>query len=157
MKKIFKRQDQMNMAQDEPDILTLLQEIKQRLIFLEKKVDALNIQPQERHPDRSFSHDRGDRDTGLGDRSFTKAICAECGQECAVPFRPTGGRPVYCKSCFAKREGGSFAGRRDSRPRSGGFGHERHSGRHFDKRQGAESRGFGKKNPITFRRHKERA
>lgn len=29
-----------------------------------------------------------------------KAICAECGDRCEVPFRPTGERPVLCRDCF---------------------------------------------------------
>ncbi|MFH1506698.1 MAG: CxxC-x17-CxxC domain-containing protein [archaeon] len=32
-----------------------------------------------------------------------KATCAECGCECEVPFKPTEGKPVYCKECFSKR------------------------------------------------------
>ncbi len=33
------------------------------------------------------------------------AVCAECGKECQVPFKPTEGKPVYCSECFAaKRE-----------------------------------------------------
>ena len=28
--------------------------------------------------------------------------CAQCGVETTVPFRPTQGRPVYCRDCFAK-------------------------------------------------------
>ncbi len=145
MKKNFKRKDPMEMSEGEPDILTLLQEIKTRLVFLEKKVDALAVQPQPRHQERPFGHDRGDRggrDSGFGERSFTKTVCAECGQDCEVPFKPSGGRPVYCKECFSKREGSSFEGRRDSRPRSGGFGQERQGGRPFGKRPGS---GFGKK------------
>ena len=35
-------------------------------------------------------------------RTMHKAICAECGKECEVPFEPTEGRPVYCRECFAK-------------------------------------------------------
>ena len=32
-------------------------------------------------------------------------ICAECGKETQVPFKPTNARPVYCKECFdAKRQ-----------------------------------------------------
>ncbi len=153
MKKLFKRKDQIEMAQNEPDILALLQEIKTRLVFLEKKVDALSLQPQQRQQDRPFGHDRGDKDGGFRDRSFTKAICAECGKDCEVPFKPSGSRPVYCKECFSKREGGSFEGRRDSRPRSGGFGQERHNGRPFGKSPGGENRGFGKK---PFRGGKKR-
>jgi CxxC-x17-CxxC domain-containing protein len=33
------------------------------------------------------------------------AVCAECGKETQVPFKPTNTRPVYCKECFdAKRQ-----------------------------------------------------
>jgi CxxC-x17-CxxC domain-containing protein len=32
------------------------------------------------------------------------ALCAECGEACAVPFKPDGGRPVYCKACWTKKK-----------------------------------------------------
>jgi CxxC-x17-CxxC domain-containing protein len=32
-----------------------------------------------------------------------KVICSDCGKEAEVPFRPTRGRPVYCRECFQKR------------------------------------------------------
>lgn len=35
-------------------------------------------------------------------RSLHKATCADCGQECEVPFKPSGDRPVYCRDCFQK-------------------------------------------------------
>lgn len=38
-------------------------------------------------------------------REMHKATCAECKQECEVPFRPREDRPVYCKTCFQKRQG----------------------------------------------------
>ena len=31
-----------------------------------------------------------------------KAVCADCKQDCEVPFKPTEGRPVYCKECYPK-------------------------------------------------------
>jgi len=37
-----------------------------------------------------------------GPREMHKAICSDCGQECEVPFKPTEGRPVYCRECFEK-------------------------------------------------------
>jgi len=43
---------------------------------------------------------------GGGPREMHKATCAECKKECEVPFKPSGGRPVYCKECFAKRKEG---------------------------------------------------
>lgn len=33
-------------------------------------------------------------------REYFKATCSECGKECEVPFKPTEGRPVYCRDCF---------------------------------------------------------
>lgn len=33
-----------------------------------------------------------------------KAICAECGQECEVPFKPSGDRPVYCRECYRNKK-----------------------------------------------------
>jgi len=38
-----------------------------------------------------------------GPREMFKATCAECNQECEVPFKPREDRPVYCKECFTKR------------------------------------------------------
>ncbi|MCW4025340.1 MAG: DNA-directed RNA polymerase [Candidatus Bathyarchaeota archaeon] len=38
-----------------------------------------------------------------GNREMHKATCADCGQECQVPFKPDGTRPVYCRECYAKR------------------------------------------------------
>ncbi|MCW4040011.1 MAG: DNA-directed RNA polymerase [Candidatus Bathyarchaeota archaeon] len=35
-----------------------------------------------------------------GPRTMHKATCADCNQECEVPFKPTQGRPVYCKECY---------------------------------------------------------
>ncbi len=40
------------------------------------------------------------------------AVCATCGKNCEVPFRPTGDKPIYCSNCFEKVEGSS-ANRRD--------------------------------------------
>ncbi len=157
MKKLFKRKERPKKDQNEPDFLTLLQEIQQQLVFLEKKIDALSSQPQKRNRESSYSHDRSDRKGGFREKKFTKAVCAQCHKECEVPFKPTDNRPVYCSDCFSKRsEGGSFEGRRDRKPRSGGFAQEDHSGRHFDKPQGGKSREFGKRKPTNFRKRKEK-
>jgi len=36
-------------------------------------------------------------------REMHKAVCADCGQECEVPFKPDPSRPVYCRDCWSKR------------------------------------------------------
>ena len=33
-------------------------------------------------------------------RTETRTRCSECGVETTVPFKPTQGRPVFCRSCF---------------------------------------------------------
>jgi len=38
-----------------------------------------------------------------GPREMHKAVCSECKKECEVPFKPTEGKPVYCKECYAKK------------------------------------------------------
>ena len=40
-----------------------------------------------------------------GPREMHDAVCARCGNETQVPFRPTGARPVYCSDCFRMRRG----------------------------------------------------
>jgi CxxC-x17-CxxC domain-containing protein len=47
------------------------------------------------------------RDYGGGGRTFGRpamhqATCAKCGQQCEVPFKPTGDKPVYCRECYKK-------------------------------------------------------
>lgn len=36
-------------------------------------------------------------------RELFPATCAECGKQTQVPFRPTEGRPVYCRECYQTR------------------------------------------------------
>jgi CxxC-x17-CxxC domain-containing protein len=40
------------------------------------------------------------RGGGSSVRAETRTHCSVCGQETTVPFRPTQGRPVLCRSCF---------------------------------------------------------
>jgi len=50
-------------------------------------------------PERSFNNNRNfDR----GPREMHKAVCDKCKQECEVPFKPTEGKPVHCKECYAE-------------------------------------------------------
>ena len=58
-----------------------------------------------RHGSNRRGHDSGGRDfrRDFRPREMHKAVCADCGQECEVPFKPTEGRPVYCRECFSKR------------------------------------------------------
>lgn len=50
----------------------------------------------------------GNRRAGGGNRTreMFDAVCAACGAPTRVPFKPTPGRPVYCKECYANRGAG---------------------------------------------------
>jgi CxxC-x17-CxxC domain-containing protein len=50
-----------------------------------------------------------------------QTVCANCGKDCEVPFRPTGEKPVLCDECFAQERGVS-APRRFDGGRSAGYG-----------------------------------
>lgn len=54
------------------------------------------------------SADRGDRggrrDGGHGAprRELHDAVCADCGADTQVPFKPSGDRPVRCRDCYTR-------------------------------------------------------
>lgn len=60
------------------------------------------------------------RRRGSGSRQMHKAVCDECGQNCEVPFKPSGDKPIYCSNCFESKGGGSS--NRSGGRRSGGSG-----------------------------------
>ena len=41
----------------------------------------------------------------MAEKEMHKAVCADCGKECEVPFKPDPTRPVYCRECWSKRRG----------------------------------------------------
>ena len=51
--------------------------------------------------------DRGGGGGGYGgSREMHDAVCAQCGKDTQVPFRPSGDRPVYCSNCFEQSRTG---------------------------------------------------
>lgn len=67
---------------------------------------------------RSF----GSRSGGFTDKYATRpqlfrATCAECGDECQVPFKPNGSKPILCGNCFKKDDS-----RKPMRTERGAFG-----------------------------------
>lgn len=68
----------------------------------------------------NFNRDRN-FDRGSSDRETFKATCADCGKFCELPFKPSNGRPVYCRDCFKKHSPD------EGRGRDGGRGRDRFS------------------------------
>lgn len=55
---------------------------------------------------------KGKRMTALGlsagnthQKVETRTVCSNCGKETTVPFKPTQGRPVFCRECFQQKRG----------------------------------------------------
>jgi CxxC-x17-CxxC domain-containing protein len=46
-----------------------------------------------------------DNRDSFGPREMHKAKCSECGQDCEVPFKPTEGKPIFCRECYKKKKG----------------------------------------------------
>ena len=122
MKKHFKSEGPSANLPAGPDVAGMISSMQQQLFSLERKIDALvgqssrPLQSFDRPP-RRYSEGRHGGD--FRERKLFKVICADCNKECEVPFRPSAGRPVYCKDCFASRKGGDSSfkeEKRDNRP-----------------------------------------
>lgn len=46
---------------------------------------------------------RRGRKPARGEEETSRVVCAACGVITTVPFRPSGGKPVYCRDCYAVR------------------------------------------------------
>ena len=112
---------------DMPDLVTAMMKLVERLETLERKMDQVlgrvsNLPSEMRrvvqdlHPPQPFhpaplvprpgqgSQPQPNHDTY--ERILYQAVCADCCKRCEVPFKPSGGRPVYCPACFAIRKAG---------------------------------------------------
>lgn len=61
------------------------------------------------------SWNRGSREGGFDRPAMHSATCHTCRNECQVPFKPNGSKPVFCNNCF-DRNGApakSFGGDRE--------------------------------------------
>ncbi|MCK4497703.1 hypothetical protein KAH85_00800 [Candidatus Bathyarchaeota archaeon] len=39
----------------------------------------------------------------MSQRKTFEIKCSDCGKNAMVPFKPTPGKPAYCRMCFSKR------------------------------------------------------
>jgi hypothetical protein len=144
MSEQFEQDGSLVVPQVETDVLVLIRKIQQQLLFLEKKIDTLISQSQERpsrersfsKPYRSFGHtqryDRGERDSRPRDRGFSP------------------------RSSFNKHN--SDEGRPQERSFNKYHSDENHSSeRSFHKHHSDEKRGFSPRSKPFFRGKRERS
>lgn len=79
---------------------------------------------------RGFKKPNFDRGDSRDRYSMHRAVCSDCGNDCEVPFQPTGGKPVYCNNCF-KNHRTERPERFDSR--NEGRGNDRRSDRGYER------------------------
>lgn len=68
--------------------------------------------------DKGFRHEpkrckacKTKRNLGRNHNQKTETVinCSQCGRETTVPFKPTQGRPVYCRECYQHRRANGLA------------------------------------------------
>ncbi len=90
---------------------------------------------------KKWGGDRGgNRGGDRGEVTMHSARCSNCGKDCEVPFKPTNGKPVFCKECFGGKDGGDNF---DRAPRREFDRNERPPRRDFDRRHDSPRPSFG--------------
>ncbi|MFH0875191.1 MAG: CxxC-x17-CxxC domain-containing protein [archaeon] len=56
------------------------------------------------HGNNSFGGFKSNFSSFSGPREMHPAKCSECGADCEVPFKPTEGKPVFCRDCYRKKK-----------------------------------------------------
>jgi ATP-dependent RNA helicase RhlE len=68
--------------------------------------EARGFNPPSRCPECHKNRSARRRHTRGGDTVMHTAPCAACGKEAALPFKPSGDKPIYCDECYkAKLDG----------------------------------------------------
>ena len=120
MKKSSKTKSSQTQASATQDIVGLITTLVERLVSLEAKMDTVLSRISTRPAESPRQHHLPSVPHALSGntRPMYTAICADCGKNCEVPFKPSAGRSVYCKGCYsARRNNGSSAPRADMRPK----------------------------------------
>ena len=62
----------------------------------------------------------GNAHRGGSSRAMFPAVCANCGTETMVPFKPSSDRPVFCRDCFDAKRPAKAGGREKHSAHGGG-------------------------------------
>ena len=73
---------------------------REQQFFAEK---GFTNQPQRCRECRQSRRAQGAGSPASGARPSFEVVCATCGVQTTVPFRPRGDRPVLCRSCFTAK------------------------------------------------------
>jgi CxxC-x17-CxxC domain-containing protein len=117
MKKRKTSKNTQTTASAEQDVVGLITTLVQRLVTLESKIDMVLSRTSSRPAETPVPRQQQSAPAPAprqpaNTRPMYKVICADCGKDSEVPFRPSADRPVYCKACFTvRRNNGTFTPR----------------------------------------------
>lgn len=102
----------MKQTSQESEVLKLISKMQVQLFAIDQKLNSImnRINPEGKPlPNSAVTHTQVSPKPVIEHRQKTmfKIVCADCHKESEIPFKPTEGRPVYCKECFAKRRSGN--------------------------------------------------
>jgi CxxC-x17-CxxC domain-containing protein len=125
MKKSSKGKESAEGSVSCQDIVGMINKLQEQVTLVERKLDVIVSrlpqnpvqaksqqpvqpaqsqqqfrQPQQNQQNQNFQQRHG----GFNSRPMFKVVCADCHKDAEIPFKPTPGRAVYCKECFAKRK-----------------------------------------------------
>lgn len=69
-----------------------------------KPIFCSNCFENKRGSDSPRFEGRNSERSSFENRPMFDAVCNECGNNCQVPFRPSGDKPVYCSNCFGDKK-----------------------------------------------------
>ena len=74
----------------------------QELVFTAGEQEFYQEKGVQNEPQRCKACRDARKNANKAEREMFTAVCASCGKEAKVPFKPREDRPVYCSDCFAK-------------------------------------------------------
>ena len=101
-----------------PDLIAVMLKLTERLEAVERKMDLVISQTQQRPQQQSHQAYQPQRPQEQnfnrapqqnqqhrpGGKPMFPAVCADCKKNCEVPFRPSPERAAYCKECYGRRK-----------------------------------------------------
>ncbi|HOE68560.1 MAG TPA: hypothetical protein PK997_00060 [Candidatus Omnitrophota bacterium] len=97
------------------EVRSLGSEVKRVLAGLRRETKGSSGDVSAKEP----SSKQGERGPGgrrrRRERTTFKTVCAACGKECEIPFKPSSDRAVYCDACFSAHKPGKKTRAREMR------------------------------------------
>jgi CxxC-x17-CxxC domain-containing protein len=86
------------------DKILVCQDCGGEFVFTSGEQEFYHEKGFENEPKRCKDCRQNRRNGSRAPREMFTAVCAECGVDTEVPFKPVDGRPVFCLECFQRQK-----------------------------------------------------